>query len=76
MERLGYSWDKLHARFPNLIYASTTGFGHSGPDSSKGAYDLVIQGRSGLMSMTGRVGDPPTRVGVSIADLTAGMFLA
>jgi len=76
MARLGYDWDTLHARFPQLIYGSVSGFGQRGsPYRDRPAYDMVIQGMSGIMSVTGHPGGPPTRVGVSIADLSAGLFL-
>lgn len=74
MEKMGYSWDLLQARFPRLIYAATTGFGHSGPYAHRAAYDIVVQGMSGIMSVTGHAGAPPTRVGTSIGDITAGLF--
>jgi CoA:oxalate CoA-transferase len=74
MEKLGLGWEMLHARFPRLIYCAVSGFGHSGPDSQKAAYDVVAQGLSGMMSITGHPGGPPTRVGTSIGDISAGMF--
>jgi CoA:oxalate CoA-transferase len=74
MEKLGLGWSALHARFPRLIYCAVSGFGHSGPDSQKAAYDVVAQGLSGMMSITGHPGGPPTRVGTSIGDISAGMF--
>ena len=74
MEKLGYGWEALHARFPHLIYAATSGFGHSGPYSDRPAYDMVVQGMGGIMSLTGHPGGPPTRVGSSIGDITAGLF--
>ncbi len=76
MERLGLGWDKLHARFPRLIYAAASGFGHSGPYSLRPAYDMVAQAMGGIMSITGEVGRPPVRVGSSIGDLAAGLFTA
>lgn len=74
MARLGYGWDVLHARFPRLIHAATSGFGQTGPDSQKAAYDMVVQAMGGIMSVTGHPGGPPTRVGTSIGDITAGLF--
>lgn len=74
MEKLGYGWDDLHARFPRLIYAAASGFGHSGPFSRRAAYDMVVQAMGGIMSITGQPGGPPTRVGTSIGDITAGLF--
>jgi CoA:oxalate CoA-transferase len=76
MERLGLGWEALHARFPRLIYAAASGFGHSGPYSSRPAYDMVAQAMGGIMSITGHPGGPPTRVGSSIGDLAAGLFTA
>lgn len=76
MEKLGYGWEVLHARFPHLIYAATSGFGHTGPYSDRPAYDMVVQGMGGIMSLTGYPGGPPTRVGSSIGDITAGLFTA
>ena len=75
MEKLGYGWETLHERFPNLIYGAASGFGDSGPYSRRAAYDMVVQGMGGIMSMTGQPGAPPTRVGVSIGDLGAGLYL-
>ncbi len=76
MEKLGLDWESLHARYPGLIYAATSGFGHSGPYTSWAAYDLVAQGMGGVMSMTGHPGNPPTRVGTSIGDIAAALFTA
>jgi CoA:oxalate CoA-transferase len=76
MERLGYGWDVLHARYPRLIYAAASGFGHTGPHAERPAYDMVVQGLGGVMSLTGHPGGPPTRVGTSIGDITAGLFTA
>jgi CoA:oxalate CoA-transferase len=76
LEKLGYGWDALHARFPRLIYAAASGFGHSGPYSRRAAYDMVVQGMGGIMSVTGHPGGPPTRVGTSVGDITAGLFTA
>jgi CoA:oxalate CoA-transferase len=74
LERLGYGWEALHERFPQLIYAAVSGFGHSGPYSRRPAYDLVAQAMGGIMSLTGHPGGPPARVGTSIGDITAGLF--
>ncbi len=75
MQRLGYGWKLVHALHPRLIYASVSGFGQTGPDSLKPAYDMVVQARGGVMSITGEAGGPPVRVGASIGDIAAGMFL-
>lgn len=74
MERLGYGFEALNARFPRLIYAAASGFGHTGPDSQRPAYDLIVQAMGGIMSITGHPGSEPTRVGTSLGDITAGLF--
>ena len=76
MARLGYGWEVLHARHPRLVYAAVSGFGQTGPDAGKPAYDMVMQARGGVMSITGESGGPPVRVGASIGDIVAGMYLA
>lgn len=75
MQRLGYGWNALHAKYPRLIYGAVSGFGHSGPDALKPAYDMVVQARGGVMSITGEKNREPVRVGASIGDIVAGMFL-
>ncbi len=74
MDKLGFGWATLHAQYPKLIYAATTGFGHTGPYKDRPAYDSIVQGMGGIMSVTGHAGTPPTRVGTSIGDITAGLF--
>ncbi len=74
MEKLGYGWDTLKEKYPRLIYAAVTGFGHTGPYAKRPAYDIVAQAMGGIMSLTGHPGGPPTRVGSSMGDLTAGLF--
>ena len=76
MEKLGYGWDTLHKKYPKLIYASASGFGHTGPNSKDPAYDMVVQGMGGVMSITGNEGQPPARVGMSIGDIGAGLYTA
>jgi CoA:oxalate CoA-transferase len=76
MDKLGFGWDALHVRHPRLIYAAVSGFGRTGPYSARPAYDMVVQGMGGVMSITGDDGGEPTRVGASIGDITAGLFLA
>jgi CoA:oxalate CoA-transferase len=76
MEKLGYGFEDLKARYPKLIYAAASGFGHTGPYSKRAAYDMVVQAMGGLMSITGTEGGPPVRVGTSIGDITAGLFTA
>jgi CoA:oxalate CoA-transferase len=75
MDRLSYGWDILHQRLPRLVYAAVSGFGQTGPDAEKPAYDMVVQARGGVMSITGESNGPPVRVGASIGDIVAGMFL-
>jgi len=76
MEKLGYGWETLHPRYPKLIYACASGFGHTGPNSRDPAYDMVVQGMGGMMSVTGYPGQPPARVGMSIGDIGAGLYTA
>jgi CoA:oxalate CoA-transferase len=75
-DRLGYSWESLHERFPKLIYAAVSGFGHTGPYAERPAYDMVVQAMGGVMSVTGHPGSAPTRVGTSIGDILGGLFTA
>jgi CoA:oxalate CoA-transferase len=75
MEKLGYGWEMLHERFPRLIYAAASGFGHTGPNSKDPAYDMVVQGLGGIMSITGHPGQKPTRIGMSIGDIGAGLYV-
>src|SRR5580693_4785233 len=76
MEKLGYGWERLHSRYPHLVYAAASGFGHSGSYSHYPAYDMVVQGLGGVMSITGHPGMPPTRIGTSIGDLAGGLYTA
>ncbi len=76
MEKLGYGWESLHPRYPKLIYAAASGFGHTGPSSKAPAYDMVVQGLGGIMSITGHPGQPPVRIGMSIGDIGAGLYTA
>lgn len=75
-ERLGYGWDHLHERYPRLVYAAVSGFGHTGPYATRPAYDMVVQAMGGVMSITGHEGGEPTRVGTSIGDILGGLFTA
>jgi formyl-CoA transferase len=74
MRDLGLDYPALSAANPGLIYASISGYGQTGPDRTKGGFDLVAQGASGLMSVTGEPGGPPVKVGVPLTDLGAGLF--
>ena len=76
VERLGLDYAALAPRHPRLIYCSISGFGDSGPDAARPGYDLIVQGESGLMDLTGEPDGPPTRIGTSIADLTTGLMAA
>jgi CoA:oxalate CoA-transferase len=74
MEKLGYGYDTLKAKYPRLIYAAVSGFGHTGPYASRPAYDMIAQAMGGVMSLTGHPGGAPTRVGTSTGDITAALF--
>lgn len=74
LESYGLGYEALKESFPSLIYCSISGFGSTGPYASRGGFDLVAQAMSGLMSLTGEPGRDPTKVGVPICDLSAGMF--
>lgn len=76
MERLGFGYKALAKINPKLVYCSISGFGESGPEAARGGYDLIVQGESGLMDITGFPDGPPVKVGTSIADLVAGMSAA
>ena len=76
LARLGLGWEVLHARNPRLILASISGFGQTGPYSSRGGFDLITQAMSGLMSTNGPADGDPFRLPIAISDVTAGMFLA
>jgi crotonobetainyl-CoA:carnitine CoA-transferase CaiB-like acyl-CoA transferase len=75
-EDLGIGYDTLSKRNPGLIYCSISGFGRTGPYSQRPGLDLILQGMSGLMSITGEAGRPPVKVGVPVADLTTALFAA
>jgi crotonobetainyl-CoA:carnitine CoA-transferase CaiB-like acyl-CoA transferase len=74
MAKFGLDYAALAVDNPRLIYASISGYGQTGPSASKGGFDLVAQGESGLMSITGEQGRPPVKIGVPITDLGAGLF--
>ncbi len=76
MERLGYGWAAVHAKYPALIYAAISGFGQTGPYRDQPAYDLVVQALGGMISINGPEGGPGVRLGVSLGDLGAGLFAA
>ena len=74
MEKLGYGYEQLKDKYPRLIYCGVSGFGHTGPYAKRPAYDMVVQAMGGVMSLTGHPDSPPTRVGTSTGDLSAGLF--
>jgi len=74
LDRLGFSVERLHELNPRLVVLSISGFGHDGPQGGRAGYDQIAQGEAGLMSLTGPSPDQPTRVGVPIGDLLAGMY--
>ncbi len=74
--RLKIAWDDVHTVNPRLVYGSISGFGQTGPYSARAGVDQIAQGMGGLMSITGLPGQGPVRVGIPIADLTAGNLLA
>ena len=76
LTKWGYGWENLKDKYSKLIYASASGFGQTGPLKELPAYDMVVQGMGGLMSVTGQPNSEPTRVGTSIGDITAGLFTA
>ena len=74
MEKLGFGYEDVKKINSKIIYCSITGFGTDGPYAKRGGFDLIAQGMSGLMSITGHPDSPPAKVGVPIADLNTGMF--
>ncbi len=76
MEKLGLGYEALKELHPGLIYAASSGFGHSGPYSSRPSYDILAQAMGGIMSITGWPDTPPTRVGMSLGDITASLYTA
>lgn len=74
MKKLGLDYDTLKTEHPSLIYAACSGFGQTGPYAQQGAYDMIIQGMGGIISITGEPEGPPVRVGTSISDITAALF--
>jgi crotonobetainyl-CoA:carnitine CoA-transferase CaiB-like acyl-CoA transferase len=74
--KLGFDWETVHARNPRAVMGSISGFGQDGPYAGRGGVDQVAQGMGGLMSVTGLPGTEPTRVGIPVSDLAAGLHLA
>ena len=76
LERMGLGYEQVRELNPAMVYCTISGFGVTGPYATRGGFDLVTQGMSGLMSVTGHPDSPPTKVGVPLCDLNAGMFAA
>jgi len=76
LDSLGIGYDDLRAINPGIIFASLSAYGGHGPYSSKGAFDQIIQGMSGLMYVTGHPGDPPVKAGISLSDYGAALYTA
>jgi crotonobetainyl-CoA:carnitine CoA-transferase CaiB-like acyl-CoA transferase len=75
-DRLGFGFAAVHARNPRLVYGSISGFGQDGLYATRGGVDQIAQGMGGLMSVTGLPGTEPTRAGIPVSDLAAGLYLA
>lgn len=76
LDRAGFGWEAVHARFPKLVYASISGYGQTGPRRNEAGYDAVMQAEGGLMSVTGDADRPGYRLGVAITDMVAGLYCA
>ena len=76
LKKLGLDYEEAKKRNPGIIYASISGFGQDGPYRDRAALDLILQSESGMVSVTGDEGSSGTRAGVSIADMTAGLYCA
>ena len=76
MDRLGFGYQAVTARRPALTYCSIFGFGDTGPQKDRAGYDLIVQGETGIMDLTGPRDGPPHKVGTSIADLVSGLSAA
>jgi len=76
LERVGFGWEAVHARYPRLVYASISGYGQTGPRRDEAGYDAVMQAEGGLMSVTGDADRPGYRLGVAITDMVAGLYCA
>ena len=74
LQSIGFGYDEVAKLNPNIIYASVTGYGHTGPWADRPGYDLAVQGQSGIMSLTGDPNGPPYKTGTSLADITAGLY--
>ena len=76
LDGMGLGYEDLHALYPRLVYCSISGYGRTGPYAERPGYDFIIQAEGGMMGITGPEEGPPSRVGVPIVDITAGMFAA
>jgi formyl-CoA transferase len=76
LDKLGLGCEEMRRLFPRLIYCSVSGYGRTGPYAERPGYDAVLQAEGGMMSITGPVDGPPSRVGIPIIDITSGMFAA
>lgn len=76
MDRLGLGYDSVSKLNPSLVYCSISAFGQSGPRSQEGAFDVTMQGISGIMSVTGEEGEPPIKCGVPLSDFATGLYAA
>ena len=74
LDKLGLGYSDLHRLYPKLIYCSVSGYGRTGPYADRPGYDAILQAEGGMMSITGPVDGPPSRVGIPIIDITSGMF--
>ena len=74
LDRLGFGWEAVRARAPRVVYAVINGYGAEGPAAAKPSFDVIVQGESGVMDLTGQPEGPPTRVGISLGDETAGLL--
>src|ERR1700694_1922190 len=73
LDRLGLGWEPLHATYPRLISCAISGFGQDGPYRDRKAYDLLLQGESGIMAVTGTP-EQPAKIGISVGDISAGLY--
>lgn len=74
MKKFGLDYETVFQANPKIIYCSITGYGQNGPRSEQTGYDFIIQAQAGIMSITGQIDGPPTKTGVAIVDVTAGMY--
>ncbi|HUJ09372.1 MAG TPA: CoA transferase [Verrucomicrobiae bacterium] len=74
LQSIGFGYDEVARLNPKIIYASVTGYGHTGPWADRPGYDLAIQGQGGIMSLTGNPNGPPYKTGTSLADIAAGIY--